>query len=50
MFARADGQGRPKRGLLEFDVRAYVPSDAIITRATLTLFLGIVAGTDTDAD
>ena len=50
MFVGADCQGRPKRGLLEFDVPAYVPSDAIITGATLTLFLGMVAWTDTGDD
>jgi hypothetical protein len=50
MFVGADGQGRPKRGLVEFEVPAYVPSDAIITGATLTLFLGMVAGTDTGGD
>jgi DMSO/TMAO reductase YedYZ molybdopterin-dependent catalytic subunit len=49
-FVGADGQGRPKRGLIEFDVAAYVPPGATITGATLTLFLGMVAGTDTGGD
>jgi hypothetical protein len=44
MFVGSDGQGRPKRGLIEFDIPAYVPSDATITGAVLTLYLGQVAG------
>jgi DMSO/TMAO reductase YedYZ molybdopterin-dependent catalytic subunit len=44
MFVGSDGQGRPKRGLIEFDIPAYVPSDATITSAVLTLYLGQVAG------
>jgi hypothetical protein len=50
MFVASDGQGRPKRGLIEFDIPAYVPSTAIITGATLTLDLGMVAGADTGGD
>jgi hypothetical protein len=50
VFVGADGQSRPKRGLIEFDIPAYVPPDAMITSATLTLFLGMVAGTDTGGD
>jgi len=44
MFVGSDGQGRPKRGLIEFDIPAYVPSNATITSAALTLYLGQVAG------
>jgi DMSO/TMAO reductase YedYZ molybdopterin-dependent catalytic subunit len=44
MFVGSDGQSRPKRGLIEFDIPAYVPSDATITSAALTLYLGQVAG------
>ena len=44
MFVGSDGQGRPKRGLIEFDIPAYVPSGATITSAVLTLYLGQVAG------
>jgi hypothetical protein len=44
MFVGSDGQSQPKRGLIEFDIPAYVPSNATITGATLTLYLGQVAG------
>jgi DMSO/TMAO reductase YedYZ molybdopterin-dependent catalytic subunit len=44
MFVGSDGQSRPKRGLIEFDIPANVPSDATITSAALTLYLGQVAG------
>jgi len=44
MFVGADGQSQPKRGLIEFNIPAYVPSNATITGATLTLYLGQVAG------
>jgi DMSO/TMAO reductase YedYZ molybdopterin-dependent catalytic subunit len=44
MFVGSDGQSRPKRGLIEFDIPAYVPSDATITSAALKLYLGQVAG------
>src|SRR3984893_12620474 len=44
MFVGSDGQGRPKRGLIEFDIPAYVPSNSTITSAVLTLYLGQVAG------
>jgi DMSO/TMAO reductase YedYZ molybdopterin-dependent catalytic subunit len=44
MFVGSDGQSRPKRGLIEFDIPAYVPPNAIITSAALTLYLGQVAG------
>jgi len=44
MFVGSDGQSQPKRGLIEFDVPAYVPSNATITGVTLTLYLGQVAG------
>jgi hypothetical protein len=44
MFVGSDGQSRPKRGLIESDIPAYVPSDARITSAALTLYLGQVAG------
>jgi PEP-CTERM motif len=44
MFVGSDRQGRPKRGLIEFAIPAYVPSNAMITSAVLTLYLGQVAG------
>ena len=44
VFVGSDGQGFPKRGLIEFDIPAYVPSNATITSAALTLYLGQVAG------
>jgi hypothetical protein len=44
MFVGADGQSQPRRGLIEFNIPAYVPSNATITGATLTLYLGQVAG------
>ena len=44
MFVGSDGQSRPKRGLIEFHIPAYVPSDATITSAALKLYLGQVAG------
>jgi hypothetical protein len=46
MFAGADGMGNPKRGLIEFDIPAFVPAGATITSASLSLVLGQVAGTD----
>jgi hypothetical protein len=47
MFIGADGTGNPKRGLIQFDIPAFVPSNATITSASLSLVLGQVAGGDT---
>jgi hypothetical protein len=44
VFAGADGAGNPKRGLIQFDIPAFVPSNATITSASLSLVLGQVAG------
>jgi len=44
MFVGSDGQSQPKRGLIEFNIPAYVPSNATSTGVTLTLYLGQVAG------
>ena len=44
MFVGSDGAGNPKRGLIEFDVPAFVPPNATITGAFLSPVLGQVAG------
>lgn len=44
MFVGGDGQGNPKRGLIEFDIPAFVPANATVTSASLSLVLGQVAG------
>jgi hypothetical protein len=46
MFVGSDGMGNPKRGLVEFDIPAFVPANATITSAALSLVLGQVAGAD----
>jgi hypothetical protein len=46
MFVGSDGQSRPKRGLIEFDIPAFIPAGATITSASLSLVLGQVAGSD----
>ena len=46
MFVGSDGQSRPKRGLIEFNIPAFVPAGATITSASLSLVLGQVAGSD----
>ncbi len=43
MFVGSDGTS-PKRGIVEFDIADNVPAGATITSATLTLYLGMVAG------
>jgi PEP-CTERM motif len=50
MFVGADGAGNPKRGLIEFDIPAFVPAGATITSASLSLVLGQVAGGGMNAD
>jgi hypothetical protein len=47
MFVGSDGMSRPKRGLIEFNIPAFVPAGATITSASLSLVLGQVAGSDT---
>jgi PEP-CTERM motif len=47
MFVGADGQSRPKRGLIEFNIPAFIPAGSTITSASLSLVLGQVAGSDT---
>jgi len=44
MLVGTDGAGNPKRGLIEFDIPAFVPANATITSAVLNLVLGQVAG------
>jgi hypothetical protein len=44
MFAGADGSLNRKRSLIQFDVAGNVPAGAHITSATLTLYLGQIAG------
>jgi hypothetical protein len=44
MFVGTDGQGNPKRGLIEFNLSGYVPAGATITGVTLQLTVGQVAG------
>jgi hypothetical protein len=46
MFVGSDGMSRPKRGLIEFNIPAFVPAGATITSASLSLVLGQVAGAD----
>jgi hypothetical protein len=46
MFVGSDGMGNPKRGLMEFDIPAFVPAGATITGASMSLVLGQVAGAD----
>jgi len=46
MFVGADGMGNPKRGLIEFNIPAFVPAGATITGASLSMVLGQVAGAD----
>jgi hypothetical protein len=43
MFVGSDGTN-PKRGLIEFNIASAVPAGATITSASLTLYLGMVAG------
>jgi hypothetical protein len=47
MFVGSDGMNRPKRGLIEFNIPAFIPAGATITSASLSLVLGQVAGADT---
>jgi hypothetical protein len=49
MFVGSDGMSRPKRGLIEFNIGAFVPAGATITSASLSLVLGQVAGFGCDA-
>jgi hypothetical protein len=46
MFVGSDGMSRPKRGLIEFNIPAFIPAGATITGASLSLVLGQVAGQD----
>jgi hypothetical protein len=46
MFVGSDGMSRPKRGLIEFNIPAFIPAGATITGASLSLVLGQVAGAD----
>ena len=44
MFVGTDGQGNPKRGLLQFNIASNIPAGATITAVTLQLTVGQVAG------
>jgi autotransporter-associated beta strand protein len=44
IFVGTDGEGNPKRGLIEFDIAGSVPAGATITAAQLQLTVGQVAG------
>jgi len=44
IFVGTDGQGNPKRGLIEFNVASVLPANAMITGVTLELTVGQVAG------
>jgi hypothetical protein len=44
MFVGTDGQGNPKRGLIEFNIAQAVPAGATITGVQLQLTVGQVAG------
>jgi hypothetical protein len=44
MFVGPDQGNNPKRGLIEFNIPAFVPAGATITGASLSLVLGMVAG------
>src|SRR5215472_930517 len=46
VFVGSDGMSNPKRGLIEFNIPAFVPAGATITGASLSLVLGQVAGAD----
>ena len=44
MFVGTDGQGNPKRGLIEFNIAQALPAGATITGVQLQLTVGQVAG------
>jgi autotransporter-associated beta strand protein len=44
IFVGTDGDGNPKRGLIEFNIAGAVPAGATITAVTLQLTVGQVAG------
>jgi hypothetical protein len=44
LFVGTDGQGNPKRGLIEFNIAGAIPAGATITGVTLTLTEGQAAG------
>jgi autotransporter-associated beta strand protein len=44
IFVGTDGDGNPKRGLIEFNIAGAVPAGATITRVQLQLTVGQVAG------
>ena len=44
IFVGTDGEGNPKRGLIEFNIAGSVPSGATITGVQLQLTVGQVAG------
>jgi hypothetical protein len=49
MFVGSDG-GSPNRGLIEFDIADNIPAGATVTSATLSLTLGMVAGSGGSTD
>lgn len=44
IFVGTDGEGNPKRGLIEFNIAGSIPSGATITGVTLQMTVGQVAG------
>src|SRR5580693_1861011 len=44
IYAGTDGDGNPKRGLIEFDIAGEVPAGATITGVQLQMTVGQVAG------
>jgi len=50
VFVGGDASGSPRRGMIDFNIAANIPVDAIITSAQLTLYLADVAGTGASED
>jgi hypothetical protein len=44
MFVGTDGQGNPKRSLIEFNIPSKIPAGSIITAVQLTMTAGQIAG------
>lgn len=46
VFIGGDSSGSPRRGLIDFNIAANLPAGATITSASLTMYLGLVGGTE----